>query len=92
MVYIYIYGIYIYGIYINIYTYMVYIYGVYIYMVYIYIYGIYTWYIYIYIFGLTILITYCEDQEDLLRCLGPWLELLQLGHYLEEAPGRGMER
>ncbi|CAL1160890.1 unnamed protein product [Cladocopium goreaui] len=26
-----------------------------------------------------------EDQEDLLRCLGPWLELLQLGHYLEEA-------
>ena len=48
--------------------------------------------VYIYIIGLTILITYCEDQEDLLRCLGPWLELLQLGHYLEEAPGRGMER
>ena len=70
-----------------VYIYSIYIYGIYIYMVFIYIYMVY-----IYIIGLTRLISHCEDQEDLLRCLGPWLELLQLGHYLEEAPGQGMER
>lgn len=26
-----------------------------------------------------------EDSLDLLRSLGPWLELLQLGHHMEKA-------